>query len=394
MAEQASNGDDQRQPFGVDDLLALARDRSIESRTRLVEIVGDLFFDGERVLSDRERSHMTEILRRLIHDVEKSVRRALAERMAEESTAPADLIVALANDEIEIAYPILIQSAVLQDVDLIEVIHHRSEKHQLAVAIRENVSANVSDALVETGDSDVIKSLLENASAAISRATMEYLVEESRRVDAYRNPLVHRHDLPPALAKRMYWWVSAALRNHILDSYEIDPTELEEAIEGAVTDLMTQEKVDDPPRRKSAEIADRLARSGQITPSLLVQTLRQAEITLFEDLFARLTGLDAVAVRRSILEPGGEGLAIACKAVGINKPDFTSIFLLSRSARPGDKIVDPSELSAAVALYDRIKIESAMKVLRHWRLDPDFLFALKQLESSRVKRPKPKRPRS
>jgi uncharacterized protein (DUF2336 family) len=216
---------------------------------------------------------------------------------------------------------------------------------------------------------------------------MEYLVEESRRVDAYRNPLVHRHDLDPALAKRMYWWVSAALRNHILENFPIDPTELEEAIEGAVTDLMTEAEVDEAPMRKSVELAERLMAAGELTPALLIQALRQGEVTLFEDLFARLTGLDTVVVRRSIFEPGGEGLAIACKAVGIDKPDFTSIFLLSRAARPGDKIVDPAELSAVISLFDRIRPHSAIKVLRRWRLDPNFLFALKQLQTSREKRP-------
>ena len=387
MAAEASNEDDGSPRLGVGDLLALARDRSIESRTQLVQIVGDLFFDADRVLSDRERSHMTEILRRLINDVEKSVRRAVADRLAAEARAPHALVVALANDDIEVAYPILIESAVLQDIELIEIIHHRTQKHQLAIAIRESLSATVSDALVETDSADVVKSLLENASAAISQRTMEYLVEESRRIDAYRNPLVHRHDLDPALAKRMYWWVSAALRNHILETYEIDPTELEETIEGAVADLMTEQKVDDPPKRKSAELAERLKQANKITPKLLIQTLRQGEITLFEDLFAQLTGLGTVVVRRSIFEPGGEGLAIACKAVGIDKPEFASIFLLSRSARPGDKVVDPSELSSVISLFDRIRTDSAIKVLRRWRLDPNFLFALKKLESSRPKRP-------
>lgn len=390
MTDLNPDWDGEKQPFEVEDLLALARDRSIDSRTRLVQIVGDLFFGADRVLSDRERAHMIEILRRLIGDVEKSVRRAVAERLSAEAAAPSDLVVALARDDIEVAYPILTECAALQDVDLIEIIHHRTLQHQLAIAIRESLSETVSDALVETNNVDVIKSLLENASAAISQNTMEYLVEESRRVDSYRNPLVHRHDLPPALAKRMYWWVSAALRNHILDSFEIDPTELEESIGGAVSDLMTAERIDDPPRRQSERLAERLHASAGINASLLIQTLRQGEISLFIDLFARATGLQPVVVRRSIFEPGGEGLAIACKAIGFTKPDFTSIYLLSRSARPGDKVIDPSELSSVVSLFERIQAESAMKVLRRWRLNPDFLFALKQLESSRAKRP-PKR---
>jgi hypothetical protein len=66
---------------------------------------------------------------------------------------------------------------------------------------------------------------------------------------------------------------------------------------------------------------------------------------MFEVMFAQLTGLRQNLVRRIVFEPGGEGLAIACKAIGTLKSDFGSLFLLSRSARPGDKVVDPREVS-------------------------------------------------
>ena len=111
---------------GFQGLLKLARDRSIEGRTRLVQSVGDLFFNTDTVLSDRERSLMTEILRQLIHDVELSVRLALSERLAGEDGAPKDLMEILTNSEIEVAYPILRDSSVLQDIDLIEIIQHRT----------------------------------------------------------------------------------------------------------------------------------------------------------------------------------------------------------------------------------------------------------------------------
>ncbi len=137
-------------------LLKLARDRSVDGRTRLVQSVGDLFFDTDKILSDRERSLMTEILRQLIHDVEMSVRLALSERLATEDSAPKELIQILANSEIEVAYPILRESSVLQDIDLIEIIQHRTMNHQLAVAMRDSLSESVSDALVETRNSYVI----------------------------------------------------------------------------------------------------------------------------------------------------------------------------------------------------------------------------------------------
>ena len=75
-------------------------------------------------------------------------------------------------------------------------------------------------------------------------------------------------------------------------------------------------------------------------------------------------------------------MAIACKAVSIAKAEFASIFLLSRSARPGEKIVDTDELSGVLAFYDGVQPLTAKKVLKRWHRDPDFLFALKQLETS------------
>src|SRR3546814_14322899 len=80
----------------------------------------------------------------------------------------------------------------------------------------------------------LFRSLLENADAEISGATMEFLVEESRRVDCYQEPLLHRHELSPDLARRMYWWVSAALREHFSRHFEIDPDALDDQLEDEI----------------------------------------------------------------------------------------------------------------------------------------------------------------
>jgi len=93
------------------------------------------------------------------------------------------------------------------------------------------------------------------------------------------------------------------------------------------------------------------------------------------------TGLRTNLIRRFVFEPGGEGLAIACRAVDISKADFASIFLLSRSARPGDKVVDPNEVSRVLNFFDRIKTDTALKVVKRWQFDPNFLFAMKQVNT-------------
>ena len=63
----------------LENLLDLARDKSADGKSQLVQIVGDLFFEESRVLNERERSLMTDILKQLIQDVEHSVRKALAD---------------------------------------------------------------------------------------------------------------------------------------------------------------------------------------------------------------------------------------------------------------------------------------------------------------------------
>jgi uncharacterized protein (DUF2336 family) len=366
-------------------LLRLARDKSIEGRKQLVAIVSDLFFDKGTALTAHERALMTDILKKLIHDVAVPVRKALAERLSRVPSAPHDVIVALANDDIDVAQPILMRSEALLDVDLIEIIRHRTLQHQLAIAMRRNLSEQVSDALVDAGSHDVVKTLLENPDARISEATMGYLVEQSRRVDSFQEPLVRRQDLPVALAKKLYFWVSAALRQHILENFDIDVPTLDEATEGAARDaaaaLIAPNGASEADR--SAVLARRLAESRQVSPRLLVQTLRQGEIPLFEALLSEMSGLRLRLVRRLLFEPGGEGLAVCCRGLDIDKPTFATIFLLSRRARPSERSMDPRELSRILSFFENVRAEAARTVLARWRRDPDLLHAIKTVEEAR-----------
>ena len=358
-------------------LFELARDKTVAGRRMLVATIGDLFFSQHDILSDRERALMTEILRQLIHDVEVSVRRALAERLSEQPLAPHELVIALANDEIEVAHPLLVNSDVLQDLELIEIIRNRTLEHQLAIGIRKSVSEEVTDALIATDSVDVIKTLLENHHAKISQRTMEYLVEQSQRVDTYQNPLLRRPDLETTLAKRMYWWVSAALRSYILERYEVDPGELDETMESTVKALTEGDGEFKP---KAVALADELADRKEITPALIVKTLREGEVALFAALFGRYTGIRLQLVQRMLFEPGGEGLAIACKGSGIDKSTFASIYVLTRKARGRDSVNHLADMAGILGLFDRIKEDAAGMLLKKWQRDPNFLRAIWQIE--------------
>jgi uncharacterized protein (DUF2336 family) len=355
-------------------LFELARDKTAQGRKALLATVHDLFLVRGDTLTDRERFLMNDILRNLVKDVEDTVRRALADQLAQRKDAPRDVVLSLANDKIEVAYPILLQSQVLQDLELVEIIHHRTLEYQLAIAMRDTVSETVSDALVATGGTDVIKALLENEGAQISQSTLEYLVEESKRVDTYHNPLLSRPEISKDLAQRMYWWVSAALREHILEHFEIPPGDLDELLEKTVTTLNGNS--DGGELRKSLVLADRLAEQKGINGDLLVQTLRRGEIALFEALLSKITGIRPRLVRRLLFERGGEGLAVACKAISIDAASFASIFVLSRRARPYEPPPERGEVTRLLKFFNGIREEPADQLLRKWQRDPELLSAV------------------
>ena len=365
----------------VDTLLRLARDRSAAARSDLVEIISDLFFDQDRILSERERATMSDILRQLIHDVEISVRKHLAIRLSDEPQAPSELIYVLANDSAEIAHPILMRSDVLKDAQLIEIIRNRDLEHQLSVAMRKSVSEGVSEALVETSEVSVIERLLENPGAEIGRQTMTYLVEQSQRVDAFQNPLIRRKDLPRDLATRMYWWVSAALRTEILNQHNLDADQLDDVMESAIEAAVRSDSELDSGGVAASQLAAKMVDQLGLSAELMIQVLRAGEISLFEHMVEQATELRQPLVQRLIYESGGEGLAVVCRALNFTAADFHILRRMCRFARPQKKETYPVKRAQPEAFYEQIMPAAAEQVLDRWRRNPDYLDLLRQVET-------------
>ncbi|MGF1594765.1 MAG: DUF2336 domain-containing protein [Kiloniellaceae bacterium] len=367
-------------------LLRLALDKSIEGREQLTARIAQLSLEREHLLSDQERDLIFEILDKLIHEFELPIRERLADRLSRNPAAPRALVVALANDEFSVAQPVLLRSTLLSDEELIGIIHHRSRQHQIAIARRRDISEAVSDELAGTQDSDVITALLENQSARISKATLAYLTEQAQHIDSYQEPLVRRQDLTNDLAMRLYWVVAANLRTEILESYDIHPTSLDDALEGAVLEMAAETRdVGSNLEKSAAELARSMAREQPVTAALLIKTLRQGQVPLFEALFEEWSGI-AMPRRGEILYGGGgEGLAIACLALGVSKQDFATIFLLSRSASSGGQKTSPGDLARATRLYDKTKRDDAQQVLRSWQRTPGFQAAVEDLEITKAK---------
>lgn len=361
-------------------LFRLARQKSEDGRTALAATISDLFEERRDGISDRERNLMFDILRNIVREVELKVRRTLSERMSSFADAPPELVNILANDSIDVAYPVLTKSRVLQDAHLVEIVRNRTLEHQLAVAVRERVSEKVSDELVNTGHEGVIRTLLKNPNAKISKTTMEYVVTQSRRIDSFHEPLLHRRDLSPDLAEKMFLWVSAALRQYILNNFELEQSTIDNLLEQVAFEEIGQSKLDSREDNSAYELSEHLESEGLLKPDMLLTALRDGEVPLFVSMFCRLTKLRETLAMRVLFEPGGEGLAIACRAIGITRVTFAEIFTLTRKARAEGGIVRKQDMDRVLSLYSDMSQDAAGKVLRQWQRNTDYLAAIRALE--------------
>lgn len=370
-------------------LLQLALHKSIEGREQLSSQIAQMSMERDHLLSDQERDTISQILDKLIHEFEVPIRKKLSDRLSRNPAAPRALVIALANDEIEVARPMLLRSSLLSDDELIRIIHHRSQQHQIAIARRRELSEAVSDELVGTNDKDVITTLLENHSARISEATLSYLAEQAEHTDEFQEPLVHRRDLTAEIAQRLYWRVAANLRADILKTYDVHPTSLDDELEATVLDLAAEQsaKANGPQglEATATQLARTMASEQKITAALLIQTLRQGEVPLFEALFEEWSGISMPRRAEVLYGQGGETLAIACLALGVSKQDFATLFLLTRSAGTEGRKASPGDLSKATKVYDEANREDAKHVLRGWQRASGFQTAVEEVEVGRAR---------
>lgn len=364
----------------LQDLLLLAKTKSADSRSRLVENITDLFLSDGGRLSEHERALMSDILGKLVSQVETEIRKELSDALAKTGVDLPDIVKTLANDEIEIARPILEKSALLRDPDLIEIIRMRTDEHRMAIAMREDVSESVSNALVEYGSEDVIETLLNNHDTQLSARAMEYLVAESRRVDRFQEPLLQREDLPGDLAYRMYWWVSAALRKRILEEYKVDPIMFEQAVKRAAGAVMVDKGEEQSAYVRAQRLVRRMAENGELSIQFLVNALRQQRVAVFVAGLAELGGINFRTAWRIFSDKGGESFAVLARAVGVDRNQFTSVYLLVVQAREGGGAKSPGVLKNILALFDRTSEENARGALQVWQRDSAYQEAIEELE--------------
>ncbi|HWA69557.1 MAG TPA: DUF2336 domain-containing protein [Rhizomicrobium sp.] len=335
------------------------------SREEIYLAVASLYRIQGSGLNARERELMREILRRLTRDVEMAIRIALAQRLADDSTAPHDLILLLVDDAIEVARPLIINSPLLTEADVLKLIAEAGIGHQEAVAGRPHIGIPVTDALVKAEHESVLVALVRNATAKISSHSYETLVQKSRALSGLQEPLIKRPDLPPQLASNMCEWVSDALKTYIKTNYKMAPNSVEAALTQATVVLNSEPPgPKEPPADSAQKLIEKLAASGQLKAGFLMRVLSQGQVDLFDLAFARLLDVELTRFRKSFYDGGIQVVALSCRAAGIDRSVFPTVFNLSRQARGMTVTLSGPDMTAADEIFSGFTRQTAGEKLR------------------------------
>lgn len=349
----------------MSELLTLAHSRTLEDRQRL--LMGVMALCDQHPAASQDLSPvLTDIFLVLARQAEHDIRKALSERLATATWAPAALINILALDEIEIARPIISGSPILRDEDLLRILVEASLEHQIEVARRPRISARVADAILDQAHPAPLTALAGNASAEISAEGLRRLVDHSRRLAALRAPLIRHPRLNETLARELYSWIGTALRESVQERFAITDLQLNEAVDDAVQSAFSAlgsrptPEPDDPDRDEmDRRLVAKLQAAGQLRPGYLIRAVREKKLGLFQHALSVLGGLSLAQVRACLSHTTPEALYYACASVGIDRAVFPPLLYEIRQLNGGP----PGEAGHAVWLRGALSPASAKRAL-------------------------------
>lgn len=287
-----------------EDVQRLLTEPSAATRAEVAAKVGGNLDDAD--LSDAERSLAEDIVRRMAQDVEIRVRQALAESVMQVNALPRDVALTLAHDVETVALPVIRMSQVLTDDDLIEIVRAGDPDRQTAVASRASVSEAVSGVVVEVAGEEAVSTLIRNPGAEVAEGGLTRAVERFGDSEQVKEAVVLRPGLSIAMVERMMAIVSDRLLSELATRHELPQTTLSDLVlqsrERAVADLVGL--ADDA---QLMQLVAQLARTGRMTPSLVLRVLCTGDVAFLEAVMAELADVPLPNARILVHDPAGLG---------------------------------------------------------------------------------------
>lgn len=338
---------------------------SREQRSEMLLKITDLFIHGSAQFSEDEIALFDDVLTRLAMGIEASVRSLLAQRLSPIANGPLNITRMLArDDEIRVAYPILVQSERLDETTLVEAARSKSQDHLLAISCRKSLSELVTDVLVERGNRQVALSTAKNPGAKFSQVGFSRLVKRSAGDDALGACVGARPDLPRPLFLALLETASEVVRSKLLQETPTLASEINRAVAVVADGLRNNVNISSTNYEEAQALVQSLNESGQLNDNV-VRTF--AEVEKIEEAIASLASLCNVpidVVEQAMVQDKAETMLILAKAANLLWPTTKLLLLL----RARNRYISSNEIEHHLASFERLNIKTAQKIIEFYKL--------------------------
>lgn len=357
--------------FDGQELYELAKDKTPQAREDLVTKIISLL---DVPLSMREKELAADILIDLMRQAERDLRCAVSERLATMDDVPLRLILSVANDDIEVAAPLLENSPILNDLDLIYIIKGKSEEYWRTIAKRKHIGDDIVNMLAETKDLGTALNLTKNENITLKGSALTIIADMARGHDNLAAPLLRRNEVTADMAKALYDYVGESLKKHISKTFKHQPGDISKAM--ATMDEVTGElrvsALDKDEHDQDAMIPGashiRAAKASQdkklLNANLMIDTLKRKQTALFTAQFCVMCKLPVKRALKILSQTNGQKLAIVCKAYDISQMDFIALFTLSAHIRGQNEAVQTEDIQKATEHYKMISKSAATQLIK------------------------------
>ena len=324
-------------------------------RFTILRRMTDLFLAGKETYSDDHIAIFDSLICRLIERIEHQALIELSGKFAPVDRAPINVIGHLSrHDDIAVSGPILEQSNVLTDTDLVEIAKTKSQAHLSAIAGRKRIGEPVTDVLIDRGNSEVARKVTLNIGARFSRFGMATAVRRAENDESLAAAVADRIDLPPELLETLVSKATIAVRERLLAEAKPEMrhriTQVLARVSGQVSGQVAREAAaktrtmpQDPERLKS--------RIAQCVASRNVEELTEA--------FAAYCDVPYKTVDDLVQEQSDEGMLVLGKASLMGWPELESVLTVLLPSRTKT----PDNVKALFAAYIKLTTANAQRAV-------------------------------
>jgi uncharacterized protein (DUF2336 family) len=331
-----------------------------DRRSEIVRKIADLFIANAAQYSDEQIDLFDDVLSELTREIEVSARAELARRLCAAQSAPQKLLRNLAlDDAIQVAGPLLTQSASLGEDVLVACAQNKSQDHLLAICSRQNISEAVTDELVGRGEPRVLQRVAENSGAKFSDGGYAKLIDRAAGDDRLATSIGARSDLPRHQFLRLLSIASSAVRQKLQAEDPQNAGEIQSVVTLITQQIAVQSSRQSRSYSKALGLVHALKVAGTLRDLQIIQFCKETNFECVVAGFALLANLDVTVIERAFEQERYDTLLTIARAVGLGWPTVKAVLQLRRGSEP----MPLKDLDHALAKFERIKPDTAERYI-------------------------------